>query len=198
METVAIVLNSPSPLPEIQEDFLLCADAGYTRIVGTEKEVLVIGDFDSLGKAPSDVPYLSCPVDKDYTDGERAVRYAAEKGVKKVVIYGADGGRMDMQFSNLTLLKIAYDLKLDAEISTVKESVFYTEKDFSFSCPVGKRVSLIPLGGKATFSRSSGLQYALKDVTLGCSDTIGLSNKTIGNAFSFSLENGGVLIFIEK
>ena len=197
-DTVAIVLNSPSPLPEITETDLLCADGGYKRVVGAEKNIFVIGDFDSLGKAPSDVPYLSSPVDKDYTDGERAVRYAAEKGVKKIVVYGADGGRMDMQCANLTLLKIAYDLRLDAEISTLTERIFYTEKDFSLTCPIGKRISVIPLGGTATFVDSTGLYYPLQGITLTCADTVGLSNRTTEKDFSLTLSNGGALIFVEK
>lgn len=198
MKKLAIVLNSPAPLPEIEEDDLLCADGGYLRVVGAEKNIFVIGDFDSLQGAPSDVPYLSCPTDKDYTDGEKAVRYAAEKGYEKVVIYGADGGRMDMQYANLVLLKIAYNLRLQAEIVTTKERIFYTEKDFRFSSPIGKRVSVIPFGGKATFSSSSGLYYDLKGITLGCADTVGISNKTTSDTFSLSLQEGGALIFMEK
>ena len=198
MRTAAIILNSPAPLPEIEEKELICADGGYSRVVGAEKNTVIIGDLDSLGAAPNGVPTLTCPTDKDYTDGEKAVRYAAEQGYEKVVLYGADGGRMDMQLSNLFLLKIACDLSLQAEINAPKERVFYTETDFCFRCPVGKRVSVMPLGGQATFLSSKGLHYPLEGLTLTCADTVGLSNKTIADEFRFTLRSGGVLVFVEK
>ncbi len=198
MRTIAIVLNSPSPLPEIEENEVLCADAGYLKIVGVEKNVIVIGDFDSLGTVPKNVTTITCPVEKDYTDGERAIRYAAEKGYEKVTVYGADGGRMDMQFANLLLLKIAYDLHLKAEIVTLKERVFYVENSFSFSCDKGKTVSVIPHGGEAVFTSSSGLYYSLDGVRLTPSDTVGLSNKTTERTFSFSIKKGGAFVFIER
>lgn len=198
MRSAAIILNSPAALPEIEEKELICADGGYLRIVGVEKKTVVIGDFDSLGAVPKGVSTLTCPTDKDYTDGEKAIRYAAEKGYEKAVLYGADGGRMDMQLSNLFLLKIACDLSLQAEINTPTERVFYTEKDFSFRCPIGKRVSVLPLGSPAKFLSSAGLHYPLEGLTLTCADTIGLSNKTIEKEFRFSLQSGGVLIFVEK
>ena len=198
MKTVAIVLNSPSPLAEIEENELICADGGYSRVVGAEKKTVIIGDLDSLGSAPEGVPVLTCPTDKDYTDGEKAVRYAADKGYEKIVLYGADGGRMDMQVANLFLLKIAYDLSLSAEINSEKERVFYTEKDFFYSCPVGKRVSVLPLGGDTVFSSSEGLVYPLSGLRLTCRDTVGISNKTTKSAFRISVKTGGALIFIEK
>ncbi len=198
MHNVAIVLNSPAALPEIEEKELICADGGYSRVVGAEKNIVIIGDLDSLGYAPKGVPIVTCPVDKDYTDGERAIRYAAEKGYEKVVLYGADGGRMDMQLSNLYLLKIAYDLSLHAEINGPKERVFYTETDFSYKSPIGKRVSVLPLGDQATFLSSDGLHYPLDGLTLTSGDTIGLSNKTVKDEFRFRLKSGGVLVFVEK
>ena len=198
MKTVAVVLNSPAPLPEIEETELICADGGYSRVVGAEKKVIIIGDLDSLDAAPEGLPVLTCPTDKDYTDGEKAVRYAAENGYEKIVIYGADGGRMDMQVANLFLLKIAYDLSLPAEINSLKERVFYSEKEFSLACPAGKRVSVLPLGGDAVFDSSEGLSYPLNGLRLTCKDTVGISNKTIENSFRLRLKSGGALIFVEK
>ena len=198
MRSAAIILNSPAPLPEIEEKELICADGGYSRVVGAEKKIVIIGDLDSLGAVPKDLPIIICPTDKDYTDGEKAVRYAAENGYEKIVIYGADGGRMDMQFANLSLLKIAYDLSLPAEINSLKERVFYTEKDFSLSCPSEKRVSVLPFGGDAIFDSSEGLSYPLNGLRLTCHDTVGISNNTTENCFRLRLRSGGTLIFVEK
>lgn len=184
-------------MPEIKENYLLCADGGYSRVVGAEKNIFVIGDLDSLKTVPS-IPHLICPVDKDYTDGEKAVRYAASQGVKEIVIYGADGGRMDMQLSNLSLLKIAYQLGLKAKIETTIESIYYAEKDFSHACEKDKRVSVIPFGGNASFLISSGLIYPLNGLTLTPSDTVGLSNRTTGTSFYLTVASGGALIFVEK
>ena len=197
-DSLAIILNSPAPLAPIEESRLLCADGGYSRVVGAEKPTFIIGDLDSLHQAPEGVPVLTCPTDKDYTDGEKAIRYAAEKGYKKVVIYGADGGRMDMQVANLTLLKIAYDLQVYAVISTPKEYVYYTEKDFETTCSPQKTVSVLPWGGDAVFESSTGLHYPLNDLKLTVADTVGVSNKTTSERFSFRIRTGGALVFVEK
>ena len=144
------------------------------------------------------MPCLVCPVDKDYTDGEKAVRYAAEHGVRKAVVYGADGGRLDMQLANLSLLKIARDVGIEAEINSPSERVYYTDDILTLPCRVGKRVSVLPYGGNATFLSSTGLRYPLAGLTLTPSDTVGLSNATIDETFSLTLSEGGALVFVEK
>ncbi len=200
MKEIAIVLNSPqNPLFTGETDFL-CADGGYKWVVGAQKKPLaLIGDFDSLATVPKDVPVVSLPRDKDYTDGEKAVRYAAQIGAEKISIYGADGGRADMQFANLSLLKIAYTLGVFAEIVTEKELIYYTESTFSYeNTTARKRVSILPFGGNASFLSSENLLYPLRNITLTPGDTVGVSNRTTASSFSFRLQCGGVLVFIEK
>ncbi len=195
---VAVVLNS-QPLADIEEKDLLCADGAYSKIVGTESNIWVLGDFDSLReKLPEGIKTVVCPVDKDYIDGEKALRFAYENGAEAVTVYGADGGRLDMQFANFALLKIAFDLGLQAEIKTCRERVFYSEKGFCKKVQKGCTVSVLPYGGSVSFSDSCGLAYSLRGLTLTPADTVGLSNRATEETIEIAIEKGGAFLFITE
>ena len=115
---IALILKSPDFNDVVEEDTVIYADAGYKHKdkVGKKTVLAVVGDFDSLGKAPSGEKTVGLNVEKNYTDGERALRYAFENGFDKVVIYGAFGGKMEHVLGNIALLKIARDLGKKAVI----------------------------------------------------------------------------------
>lgn len=88
------------------------ADRGgfYLMQEGIEP-LLSVGDFDSLNSAEkkelesyqADRDFRVYPPKKDYTDTELAVSYALDQGADEIMLYGATGGRLDHELSNLSI-----------------------------------------------------------------------------------------------
>ncbi|MDR1940135.1 MAG: thiamine diphosphokinase, partial [Clostridiales bacterium] len=93
MKKAVIVLNGQY-IPETLDDgFVICADGGCGLLRGAGlRPDIIIGDGDSMPPfydIYSGVKSIKYPADKDMTDGEICVRYAAAEGFGDVVIYGA-------------------------------------------------------------------------------------------------------------
>jgi len=92
------------PVPE--DAYVLCADSGLRlcQRMGRKPD-LVLGDFDSLGAVPEQLPHIVSPAEKDDTDTMLCVRTALEKGCRDIRIFGAFGGRLDHTLANLQTLE---------------------------------------------------------------------------------------------
>ena len=114
----AIILKAPSLNCNVTERNVIYADAAYKFAGQLERKnvIAVVGDFDSLGHAPENENVVGLNVEKNFTDGERAVRYAVENGYTELTIYGAYGGKMEHILGNIALLKIAASLGAKAKI----------------------------------------------------------------------------------
>ena len=110
---IAIILKAPSIDCVVKEENVIFADGAYRFLaqLGNKKVLAVVGDFDSLGRTPKGENIVSLEVEKNFTDGERAVRLAKEYGADEITIYGAYGGKKEHILGNIALLKIAKDLK---------------------------------------------------------------------------------------
>ena len=197
---IAIILKAPSLDVEVKEKQIIYADAGYTfkdKLKG-KTTLAVVGDFDSLGAPPENEKVVGLEVEKNFTDGERAVRLAKELGANGVTIYGAFGGKIEHILGNIALLKIAKEIGLNAKIESEAEIVYLIDKKFSFTAKQGATVSLIPYGNKCKFKRSSGLYYPLKNLTLTNADTRGISNQVTQETVTLIVSKGEALLIIRK
>lgn len=198
---VAIILKSPEFTDTVTENKVIYADAGYKfadRL--KDKQVLgVVGDFDSLGRAPDNEKVILLNEEKNFTDGERAVLYAKECGETDIVIYGAYGGKIEHVLGNIALLKIAKNSGLKA---IIKSGGTFTELlgvgDYVFTVKAKSKVSLIPYGGNCVFGKSRGLYYPLNGLTLTPADTRGISNVAEKSEIAFDITSGESLIIYEK
>ena len=197
---VAIILKAPELNFTISEKHVIFADAGYRfkDQLGDINVLGVVGDFDSLGSAPKGENVISLNVEKDFTDGERAVHYAKECGAKEIAIYGAFGGKIEHILGNIALLKIAKNLNLKAVIKDNCVRMRLIDENICLSVKKGTSLSLIPYGGKCSFSGSDGLYYPLDGVTLTPSDTLGISNKTLESKVEIKLLDGECLVVYEE
>lgn len=197
---VAIILKTPELIEKVSEQKVIYADAAYKfadRL--KDKTVLgVVGDFDSLGFEPQREKVVRLETEKNFTDGERAVYFAKECGENEIVIYGANGGRLEHILGNIALLKIAQKIGVKAKLKT----------DGNFAELVGKgkqvlqvkkdgKVSFIPYGGDCKFVKSEGLYYPLDNLILTPADTRGISNVAVNGKISFEISDGESIIIYE-
>ena len=198
MKRGALILSQPferySPAP-----FVIAADAGYLRAL--EKGIhpdLLVGDLDSLGRAPEGVEVVTVPVEKDFSDGELGVRQAALRNLSALDVYGAIGGRPDHFLYNLHLLKLASDLGIRAVIRGDRTDIYYTENTLLLDVAVGDTLSLVPFGGDAHILQATGLYYPAEGVTLTSKDTLGLSNRCVDTRVFLRVEGGVLAVHTSK
>ncbi len=190
----AIVLNGEGLAPDLQEDFVICADGGYKRLQNRLPDC-IIGDMDSIGNIPDGIEIIRHNPEKNQTDGEISIEYAIQKGYKHITIYCALGGRLDHTLGNLALLKNAHSKGAGAKIVSHKVNIYYSERNFSLYVNKNDIVSVIPFGGDALIEDSDGLYYPLKNLLLKTNDTRGISNVARGDNISLKIAHGGVLVF---
>jgi thiamine pyrophosphokinase len=185
MARTAIVVCAGGParaaLPEIPEDALvIAADAGILEAERLGLRVdLLVGDLDSapvdaIARAPRVERH---PVDKDASDLELAMAAAIAAGVRRIVVVGGDGGRLDHLLGNAFLLgserwaAVEIDAVLgDARIAVVRDERLVDGR-------VGALISLYAVGGPARGVTTEGLRWALRDGELLPGSSLGLSNE---------------------
>ncbi|RMH01940.1 MAG: thiamine diphosphokinase [Chloroflexi bacterium] len=148
---------------------------------------IVIGDLDSLPLATktwletADTRFIPHPRDKDETDMELALLYAAEQYPDaSIAVFGALGGRLDQEIANILLL--AHPALRGREVTLVTRSQTARLID-EYTSPaliqgqVGDTVSLLPLGGDVRVRQTTGLRWELQDDILRFGPARGVSNE---------------------
>lgn len=197
---VAIILKAPELNSTVIEDNVIYADAGYNFAdkIGKKNVLGVVGDFDSLGSAPVGEKIIGLEVEKNFTDGERAVRYAKEVGADEIVIYGAYGGKIEHILGNIALLKIAESIGVKAVIKDGATVTRLISGKVTLNAKKGGALSLIPYGGNCSFKSSKGLYYPLDGLTLTPCDTRGISNVIENEKLTIEILSGETLVIYEK
>ncbi|MFC2019331.1 thiamine diphosphokinase [Chloroflexota bacterium] len=159
----------------------------------------IIGDLDSLSEPDqhgfNDVSVVAWPAEKNETDLELALFYAAKQGVDQIVMVGVMGGRMDMTIANIQLLT-------HAGLDSCKVEVWHGEQTAWVIRPPGgdvsghpgDTVSLIPISGDASGITTHGLKYQLNDEKLRFGPTRGVSNLMETSSGLVVLSKGRLLV----
>ncbi|MCL2226857.1 MAG: thiamine diphosphokinase [Oscillospiraceae bacterium] len=207
-------------VPECR-DFVIAADAGYTRILrcGIVPD-LVVGDFDSLGAPPEHPNIMQSPAEKDDTDLMLAVRQGLLHGCKTFIIDGALGGRPDQTLANYQILvHLARNGALGVLLGQDMCVTAVTNGSVCFSPPSAKAgmamgadsviapkpaanadrgdkelVSIFSVSDRAEGVSLAGLKYPLSDAVLTCDFPLGVSNEFTEAAAAVSVRNGTLLI----
>jgi thiamine pyrophosphokinase len=190
-----------SRLKEWSQAIVVAADGGslHAETLGVTLHA-IIGDLDSLsedvltGLSAKQVDIQKSPSEKDETDLELALLYAAEQGAMQIVVLGAFGGRLDMSIANLLLLTHPQLTQIRIEIWKGNQTAWIIRPPGDdIQGKAGDTVSLIPLNGEAKGVTTRNLAYPLHDETLPAGPSRGLSNVLTSNKASLSLREGFLL-----
>jgi len=158
----------------------------------------VVGDFDSLGARPAEVPTIPYPVEKDDTDMGIAIAEGWARGYRSFRMYGADGGRQDHYLANLQLLGGLSARGGEARMVSAAYDV-YGLTDGTLRLPPRKRGSLVSVfchGSRAEGVTLTGLRYPLSEATLTCDHPLGVSNEYAAQAAAVTVVKGTLLVYV--
>lgn len=161
----------------------------------------VIGDMDSLTGAELEklvergAAILRYPAEKDETDLELALMWAAAQGADWMRVIGATGGRLDQILSNIYLLSLPALVTRDAQLVAGKQAAWLAHPGrTSLEGAPGDTVSLIPLNGTVRGVRTENLYYPLHDEDLFFGPTRGVSNVMTGSRAAINVREGVLLV----
>ena len=188
-------------LDNSSNDFILCADGGYS--IAAEMGItpdLVIGDFDSVKSAiPDEIKTIKLPAEKDDTDTMACVKYAINHDFKEIIIIGGIGGRFDHTIANLQCLYYGIINGTNIELRDEKNIV---SMHFPSTIQVKKnkdfKLSIFAFSEICEGITLDGLKYPLSNYTLKQSFPLGISNEFTSELASISFETGVLLLILSK
>jgi thiamine pyrophosphokinase len=201
--TFALIANGELPFSEKMVakirsySTIIAVDGGLNHChkLGFQPHVL-IGDLDSVDQENltrfEKIPHLTFPRDKDQTDLELGIEYALKQHAKRMVVYGALGGRIDHTLFNVHLLS-RYPGALFIE--TDSEQLFVINKKVELNCTIGQTLSLIPLNGPAKGITTRGLKWELNHAKLD-KHFMGISNVALREKIQIHVDDGDLLCTI--
>ena len=182
-------------------DLLIAADGGALPLLraGIVPHV-AMGDMDSINAAglaeleAHGIILRRFPREKDETDLELALLYAAAAGATAIDILGALGGRWDHTLANVALLALPELRERRARLLADHQTLFLVRDTAVLEGQVGDTVSLLPLAGDAHGVTTTGLRYPLDNATLSYERARGVSNVLLDPPGQVSLRAGLLLV----
>lgn len=179
-------------------DLVIAADGGLTYLerAGIAAD-LVLGDFDSLDAKPHG-NVLTYPSEKDETDMFLAVRYAAERGFRRIEIYGGLGGRLDHTLANIQT--IVWAARRGVRARLLGDSVaLYAVADGELRFPAGQSggISVFCSGDRAEGVDLIGLKYPLNNAALTDEFPLGVSNEFTGRESVVRVRRGALVVLTD-
>ena len=181
------------------DPLVIGVDGGALHLAAFDlKPHIIIGDMDSLPEtelpifASQNVQILRHPPEKDETDFELALDQAILSGCRKILVFGALGGRSDQMISNI-LLPLAYLNRASINLFYGAEEISYIQSRSTISGKAGDVISLIPVSGDVSGVRTNGLRYPLKVETLYHGKSRGVSNELTCTRATVTVSSGVLL-----
>ncbi len=187
----------PAPAPG---DYVIAADRGYDSLMayGVVPD-LVVGDFDSLGYAPSHPNVTQLPPEKDDTDMVFALRRGLDLGYRRFVLLGGVGGRLEHTLANLQLLDWLTTQGAVGFLAGEKTAATaLRDGALTFPANMSGYLSVFCNSGTASGVTLSNLKFPLTDCTISGSFPIGVSNEFLGLPATVSVREGSLLLLWEE
>ncbi|WP_412058879.1 thiamine diphosphokinase [Bartonella sp. DGB2] len=206
MSTFTILLAgdltvTPRLRRQIAESTVIAADGGMAHAKSLEvRPSLWVGDFDSASKslqtAYGDVPRETFPIDKDATDGALAVRFALERGARRLILCGAlRGERSDHMLLHMTLaLALAKDNCSVLLTAGVEEALPVLPGACTYDFPNASVFSVIGFSDLKGLSLD-GARWPLRDHDVALGSSLTLSNHVCGT-LKLGLRSGEAMIAV--
>ncbi|MCL2838207.1 MAG: thiamine diphosphokinase [Oscillospiraceae bacterium] len=189
---------------DLDNGVVICADGGYAHAekLGITPRCIV-GDMDSIAELPAGVESIKYdPVDKDYTDGNFAVKLAAEAVCDEIIIFGAinkgSSARFDHVFGNVYLLKLAQSLGMTAKIVESDCEIMLISEYAEIARGEFKYLSFLPFAAPVKGITLTGVKYPLDKAGLTSDNIITMSNEFAADIATVSVEEGELLAIVTK
>lgn len=192
---------SPAQSDIRPDDFVIAADGGCLKC----KELgiipdLAVGDWDSLGAAPSYCPTAALPEEKDDTDTLAAIRKGLDKGFEEFHIYFCTGGkRFDHTVANMQCLVFLSKRKRKGYLygdNMVITAI--TNTSLRFSEAAKGDISIFAADGAARGVTERGLKYSLENALVTSDFPIGVSNSFTGRPSEIAVDDGTLYIIFPR
>lgn len=187
--------------------YLAAADGGAAMALQQQRYPdLLVGDFDSLPAEQlaacraADCRICRLPVHKDQTDGEFLLQLLQREGWRRLLVFGALGGRLEQTLANL--LTAAPLARQGLEICLPHDDgvlfLLGAEQQPRRLCLqgfAGRTVSLVALGAACGRVELEGFAYPLQG-ELPAYTSLGISNVAQAESAQISLQAGCLLVCI--
>lgn len=181
-------------------DLVIAADGGYTALcqAGMDPD-LVIGDFDSLGKAPAERAVIQLPTVKDVTDTWAAIQLGKERGCREFWLYGCTGGRFEHTLANVqTLAALAGEGLRGWLVSRDQLVTAISDTTLEFGPEHRGFLSVFSHTDRCTGVCLRGLKYELEQAELQNRFPLGVSNEFLGQPASVTVGQGVAIVVLER
>lgn len=160
---------------------------------------IIIGDCDSV-----DEQYLALHphhriADQETNDLEKALSYCVEHDIKRVLLAGCLGLRLDHTLTNLTVM---------ARFSQLIDMVLIDEHQLAFICPIAQEVhiignigdflSLFPLHAEVGPISLSGVAHPFEHLYMDPMKKVGTLNRIVAPNVSLKCLKGLILLILPR
>lgn len=162
---------------------------------------IVLGDMDSL--PPDELNRLAAsgtviqryPPEKEETDLEIALKWAAGQAVAAIHIIGGIGDRLDQTLANIYLLALPELHNIETDFLAGRQSTRLWEPGIhTLNGAPGDTVSLIPMGTAVHGVTTENMYYPLTDETLMFGPARGISNVMLTDRARVKFQSGALLV----
>lgn len=201
--TGALVLNGEYYYGDIEGDIVVCCDGGYDK---SDRCDVLIGDMDSIRSFVGEkdlkakgIEVINLERDKDFTDGEAGLKYLIDKGVKEIMIYGLDGGRLDHIIGNIGLMSFALENGAKSVVAKCNNFTAYMlDKPAEINVEIGTTISISPFTDYVHIIKTKGLKYAINDGVLKKNSSLSYSNLSTEKVVAIGVERGQCLVIVNN
>ncbi|MFM8856784.1 MAG: thiamine diphosphokinase [Actinomycetota bacterium] len=183
---------------------VICADSGLDHALrlGLSPDV-VIGDMDSVDRSnlvrarADECTIIEHSADKDFTDTELALEYAAQSEFRHLTLVWGGGDRIDHVLGVMAALAHDRLAELDsvrAWISTDRIDVLHAGRNLVGDHAVDTTISLMTLGARDAVVTTQGLKWDLDEDVLTGDRARGVSNLVSSSPCSIHCRTGTVAV----
>lgn len=184
---------------QVADTRVIAADSGilHANGLGLTPE-LWLGDFDSVTEdviaANETIPRDIFASEKDFTDGELAVRAARDRGASEILFVGAFGGpRPDHAFLHMTQAVVLSEEGISAMLANgLQEGVPLPPGEHEFDYETGTLFSILPFEDLSGLT-INGAKWPLDNVEVAFGSSLTISNEVSG-ALRIRLDRGRALL----